>query len=288
VDTPDPVDADVQARRNMHGMWSSVADHWAKYADDVDGRSAELTARMLERASPRPGDRVLELACGPGGAGLAAAAIVSPGGEVVLSDVAPEMTAIAAARAAAVGLDNVRTRTLDIEDIDEPDASYDVVLCREGLMFAADHARGAREIARVVRPGGRVALAAWGPREDNPWLGVALDVVGAQLGMPMPPPGIPGPFSLSDASAFGALLTAAGLVDVDVDEVTVGMTADSFDEWWRRTTALAGPIATLLAALPVAATDELRARAGDAVRPYVTPDGLHFPGVSLLASARRG
>jgi ubiquinone/menaquinone biosynthesis C-methylase UbiE len=95
---------------------------------------------------------------------------VAPGGEVVLSDVAAEMTAIAAARAEARGLGNVRTRQLDLERIDEPDGSYDVVLCREGLMLVPDPARAAGEIRRVLRPGGRAALAVWGPRERNPWL----------------------------------------------------------------------------------------------------------------------
>ena len=77
----------------------------------------------------------------------------------MLSDVAAEMVAIASERAAALGLDNVSARVLDIEQIDEPDGAYDVVLCREGLMFAVDPARAAREIQRVLRPGGRAALA---------------------------------------------------------------------------------------------------------------------------------
>ena len=105
---------------------------------------------------------MLELASGPGGVGLAAAERVAPGGEVVLSDIAPEMTAIARRRAEARGLTNVQARELDLEQIDEPDASYDVVLCREGIMLVPDPARAAREIARVLRPGGRVGLAVGG------------------------------------------------------------------------------------------------------------------------------
>ena len=126
---------------HLHGMWASVAGSWREHAEYVDARAALVTAQMLERTGPRPGERVLELACGPGGAGLAAAELVAPGGDVVLSDVVPEMTAIAAARARALELTNVRTRELDLEQIDEPDAAYDVVLCREGLMFALDPAR---------------------------------------------------------------------------------------------------------------------------------------------------
>src|SRR5205823_2349511 len=103
-------------------------------------------------------------------------------GDVVLSDVAPEMTAIAAARAEAAGLINVSARDLDLEQIAEPDGSYDVVLCREGLMLVPDPVRAAREIRRVLRPGGRAAITVWGPRERNPWLGIVFDSVSAQLG----------------------------------------------------------------------------------------------------------
>ncbi len=86
----------------------------------------------------------------------------------MLSDVVPEMTSIAAARAAALGLTNVSARDLDLERIDEPDASYDVVLCREGLMFVPAPAEAAREIARVLRPGGRFAVARLGTARAKP------------------------------------------------------------------------------------------------------------------------
>lgn len=127
-----------------------------------------MTDRMLELVALRPGDRVLEVGCGPGGVGLAAAQRVGPHGEVVLSDVAAEMTAIAATHAAALGLRNARTRELDLEAIEEPDSSFDAVLCREGLMLVADPARAASEIRRVLRPGGRASLTVWGPGRATP------------------------------------------------------------------------------------------------------------------------
>jgi SAM-dependent methyltransferase len=268
-------------------MWASVAPAWGQYADYADARGAAVTEKMLELSMPQPGERVLELACGPGGVGLAAAERVAPEGEVVLSDVAAEMTAIAAARAAAVGLSHVTTRVLDLEHIEEPDGSYDVVLCREGLMFAPDPARAVREIGRVLRRGGRVALAVWGPRARNPWLGIVLDAVGAQLGAPMPPPGIPGPFSLEDSGKLAALLSDAELSDVVISELPVPARAASFEEWWARTCALAGPLAERLASLPEGDSEAIRARAREAVSAYETPSGLELPGVTLLAGGRR-
>ncbi len=279
-------DEDV-VRAHMHGMWAAVAGSWGEHADYADERGAAVTEALLAASHLQPGRRVLELACGPGGLGLAAAERVAPGGEVVLSDVVAEMTAIAAARAGALGLANVTTRVLDIEDIDEPDRSFDVVLCREGLMFALDPARASAEIRRVLRPGGRAAIAVWGPRERNPWLGIVMDAVSAQLGAPMPPPGIPGPFALDDAERLAGLLSGAGLHDVEISELPVPMRAASFDEWWARTLALAGPVASVLASLPPAAAQQLRDRAREAVRPYETATGLELPGVTLIAQGCR-
>ena len=194
------------------------------------------------------------------------------------------MTAIAAARAAAAGLDNVAARSLDLEQIAEPDGTYDVVLCREGLMFAAEPGRAAAEIARVLRPGGRAAIAVWGPRAANPWLGLVFDAVSEQLGMPMPPPGLPGPFALGDAERLRRLLVDGGLVDVDVRELDVPLAAPSFEDWWTRTSSLAGPLSALLAGMAPEATADLAARlthgggalrdAGRAALPWAGPPGL--------------
>src|SRR6476646_6001782 len=207
-----------ELRAHLQGMWASVAGSWAEHAEYADARGAVAAERMLDLTLPRPGERVLELACGPGGLGLAAAKRVAPQGEVVVSDVAAEMTSIASTRADALGLSNVSSRVLDLERIEEPEGSYDVVLCREGLMFALDPARAVREIRRVLRPGGRVAVAVWGERARNPWLAVVFDAVSEQIGAPVPPPGIPGPFALDDTDHLRALFDDAGLVDVVITE----------------------------------------------------------------------
>jgi len=274
-------------RAGVHAMWASVAPSWGEHAEYADVRGAAVTARLLELSAPQPGERVLELACGAGGVGLAAAPLVNPGGEVILSDVVPQMTSIAAARAEALGLENVRTCELDLEQIAQPDESHDVVLCREGLMFALDPAQAAREIRRVLRPGGRFALAVWGPRHRNPWLSIVFDTVSAHLGTPVPPPGLPGPFSLDDAGDLSRLLSEAELIDVTVGELPTPQHDATFDEWWTRTTALAGPLAARIAALPPAAADALRTRLKEAVQPYETSTGLEFPGVNLIASGHR-
>jgi SAM-dependent methyltransferase len=276
-----------ELRDQLGRMWDGVAPGWGEHAEFADARVAAMTETILDVAAIEPGARVLELAAGPGGAGIAAAARVGVDGEVVITDVSPAMTRIAAARAEDLGLANVRTRVLALEQLDEPDESFDAVVCREGLMLVPDPARAVGEISRVLRPGGRVGLSVWGPRAENPWLGVVFDAVSAQLGVPTPPPGIPGPFSLDDRDRLAGVLDHPSLTAVEIHEVPTPYVAASAEEWWGRTAALAGPLAERLAALPQSAAEALFARAAVAVHPYETPTGLVIPGLALVAGAQK-
>ncbi len=107
-----------------------------------------------------------------------------------------------------------------------------MVFCLRGLMLVADPPSAAQEARRILRPPGRAVFTVWGPRDRNPWLGTLFDAITAQLGVPVPPPGLPGPFSLEADGALGELLEAAGFADVSVREVPTPMHASSLDEWW--------------------------------------------------------
>src|SRR5712691_4936793 len=122
--------------RRMSEMWDSVAPGWEANALFVDQHLELATEALLEAAGIGEGDAVLDLAAGPGGAGLAAAERVGPGGEVVLSDGAAEMVAVAARRASAHP--QVSTAVFDQSEISAEDGHFDAVIARHGLMFAED------------------------------------------------------------------------------------------------------------------------------------------------------
>jgi SAM-dependent methyltransferase len=273
---------DGELRASLRAMWASAAPSWGEHADYVDARGAAVAEAMLDAARLQPGERALELACGPGGVGIAAAAIVGPNGKVVLSDVAPEMTAIAAERAKAAGLANVTTREVDLERTDFPQASFDAVLCREGLMLVPEPATAVRECHRVLRPGGRAVFAVWGPRELNPWLGLLFDAVTAETGFPVPPPGVPGPFSLGAPGDLRDLLVGAGFGDATMCEIPSPVHASSVVDWWSVVPSLAGPIARVLESLPAEVSGAIRVRAVAAMEQFATPDGYVLPGVSVV------
>jgi SAM-dependent methyltransferase len=192
------------------------------------------------------------------------------------------MTAIAEQRAHQRGLSNVAIRQLDMEHIDAPDDWVDKVLSREALMLVADPLAAAREALRVLRPPGRAVFSVWGPPAANPWLSTLLDAVGAHLGASVPPPGMPGPFSLSGDGALAGVLSDAGFTDVAVDDIANPLSVASLEEWWTTVSSLAGPVAGLLNALPVEAISAIRGNAEQALAGFASESGYLIPGVSLV------
>lgn len=268
-------------------IWDGVADAWERNADAVDAHMAAATARLLDEAGIGRGDVVIDLATGPGGAGLAAADRVGSSGRVVLADMAVEMVAVAARRAESHP--SVRTIVCDQAAIASGDARFDAAISRHGLMFAADPVAAVREVARVLRPGGRYATATWNGRANNPWLGLIFDAVGHQFGVEFPPPGIAGPFSLDAPESLVEALEDGGLEDVRVTSVETPLRAPSLEAWWEYVPQLAGPLANAMAGMEVDVRDAIRDRSLASAAEHVQPDGdgIMLPGSVLIGSGRR-
>jgi SAM-dependent methyltransferase len=285
-DPPEPQRDHDAERRAIADCWDAAAAGWQRQHAVWREQSAPVAAWMIGAAALAPGQRVLELAAGPGEVGFRAAPLIEPGGTLICSDQSEAMVAVARERAASLGLTNVEFRVLDGEWIDMALASVDVVLCRWGYMLMVDPAAALRETRRVLRSGGRLALAVWDARERNPWSVIPTEVL-IERGLTQPPAaGIPGPFALGDAALLREMLEDAGFAEVAVDAVDVAREAPDFDSWWATHLDLSASTLAVFQQADDAQTESVEAEVALRLAPYTRDDGtLSVPGRTLVAVA---
>ncbi|WP_019918736.1 class I SAM-dependent methyltransferase [Methyloversatilis discipulorum] len=177
LETPNATPDFDAIKQRQHATWAS-----GDYA--VIGSTLQIVGENLaEAADLRAGERMLDVAAGNGNATLAAARRFA---EVTSTDYVEALLDKARIRAAADGL-SVQFRVADAERLPFDDGSFDIVMSTFGVMFTPDHATAASEMLRVVRPGGRIALASWTP---GGFIGRLFKIIGAYV---PPPPGVKSP-----------------------------------------------------------------------------------------------
>ncbi len=280
-----PADPEEQ-RALSRAAWERSAEGWGHRADRIRDWGMPVSVTMVDALALQPGDRVLELAAGPGDTGFMAAELVAPGGTLICSDGAEAMLAIARERARAVGLGNVEFRQLELEWIDLEAAGVDAVLCRWGIMLIVDPAAAALEIRRVLRPGGRAAFAVWDEPALNPWATIPGRVM-IELGHSEPPdPGAPGMFTLAAPGRMTELLQSAGFTDVAVRPVAVERHYARLLDFVQETVEMSPMFCAVFAELDPGAQAEAVKRITDAAEGFAADDGsVVLPGSSLVAVA---
>ncbi|HEY3187642.1 MAG TPA: methyltransferase domain-containing protein [Solirubrobacteraceae bacterium] len=271
------------------GVWEGVSGGWRAHAAEMEESAhGEAATRMLDAAQLLPGERVLELACGPAGVGLRAAAAVGPDGSVLLTDFSQGMVQAARDRASELGVTNVDFAVADAQDLALPDESFDAVLCRFGYMLMGDPFAAMSETARVLRRGGRVALAVWGEPADNAWIMLTMRVVMEHVSAPPPDLDAPGLWAFRDHDRLRGMLGNAGLAGVKVETLNTAERFSSLDEAWQYLSDIAGPLQALLASLSAEDLVTVRERLADETAPFTAADGsLELPAAINIAVATR-
>ena len=260
-------------------IWQRMAGGWDRERRWLWDVSHTVGEWMVDALAPRPGQTVLELACGTGETGFAAAALVGEEGLLISTDFAPNMVEAARAESQRLGLRNVVHRELDAERMDLEDDSVDGVLCRWGYMLMGDPAAALHETRRVLRDGGALALSVWAAPERNPWATVPGRVVLEYTGAPPPDPSAPGIFAMADPKRTRSLLSAAEFEVRRMEELELSWRFEDFESYWRYLTQLAGPVAVAIAALPDHDRRALQERVEDAIQDYRSNGGYALPGV---------
>jgi SAM-dependent methyltransferase len=268
-------------RQASFRIWEAMAAGWEDDRRWVWDSSRRVGEWLVEALDPQPGDTLLELACGVGDTGLAAAARIGDGGRLISTDFSPAMVEAAERRAGELGVENAEFRTMDAERMDLDDASIDGVLCRWGYMLMADPAAALAETRRVLRPGGRVAFSVWGAPDANPWASVPLRVLGEHTGTPPPTPPAPGIFAMADEERTRELLAGAGLEPQRMVLVEMDWAFETPDDHWHYVTDHAGALAMRVRSLPEEDQAAIRRGVEEAVAPSVRGSGYALPGACL-------
>lgn len=256
------------------GVWDRIAPI---YIREVDRRFAPVIDHLLARARLRSGQTVLDLGAGTGAVAVRAAPLVAPGGRVLAVDPSAEMLELARGRAAQAGSPGITFAEGRGEAIPADDAACDVVLASLSMMYVIDRAAAAREIARVLRPGGRFVAAVWAGAEENDL--VRFQQTAGRFAPAPPVPGV-GPGELADPTPLLAQLADAGIA-AHVERETLGFDFDDFTAAWD---VMAGVTTAHLA-------PERQEEAKAAVRAAMWPSGdgpRHFRNVTqFIIGARR-
>lgn len=250
-----------QIREQQRATWNKFSSGWNKWDSFVFNWLEPIGEKILELARLEDDALVLDVATGTGEPGLSAAARIG-GGKVIGTDIAEEMVKIANANAKRKGILNYEAQVADTSHVPFADASFDAVTCRFGVMYFPNPSSDVQELARVLKPGGRIALSAWAEPAKNPWATTPSHIIQETLGSTPPPstdsasspqagsgqapPDAPGVFRHARPSVLAELLGNAGLHDIETAEVQGQVTFESPEHYWEFVTDVMAPVAVAL------------------------------------------
>jgi ubiquinone/menaquinone biosynthesis C-methylase UbiE len=280
---------DPEAQKSQHARhFSSAASGWMKWWAINGSALQRIGDHMCELAHIRPGQRVLDIATGIGEPALTAAQWVGPSGHVLATDIAPEMLDFGKSRAADMGLGNLEFRQMDAEAMDLPDASFDAVLCRFGLMFLPNLDADLRTILRLLVPGGWFAAAVWSTADKVPSSSIAGGTIMRELQIPPTPPGKLDSFSLSDPVALKDRLAQVGFVDLHIETMYAHYEWPSPDTYVEFAQDMLAIVRTNLANLSPERKSQILDAIREAASRYQAPDGtVQVDSEAFLVAGRR-
>jgi ubiquinone/menaquinone biosynthesis C-methylase UbiE len=286
VSSPGGYTSRMQPAHNVLDQWSGSAPFWEKHRDLICLMYAPVTQALIEATGITLGHTVLDVGTGTGEPALTVAGAVGPEGKVFGVDPVPAMVAAARRAADKLGVSNAQFELAPAERLEFPDNTFDAVVSRFGVMFFPSPVAGVREMLRVLKPGGKLVLAAWHFSESNPYHDTLTRIVERYTGTPSAAPDAPGPFRFASPGKLLEVVQQAGADSAAEYLLRFDIRAPiSVEKFWnlRVDMGLRDKLSTL-SAEQVAA---IRTEALQALREYASPAGVSFPGQVLIVSGSK-
>lgn len=200
---------------------------------------------IIRLLNPKESDVILDVASGTGEPGLTIATMLT-NGKVIMTDLSVGMLEIARENATRRGIKNIETQVCDVCELPFADNSFDAISCRMGFMFFPDLLLAAKEMVRVLKPGGRIAVTVWNVPEKNFWVTATMGIINRNMGLPQPAPGSPGMFRCAQSGFISNLFLQAGLKNISENEIVAKLNFITTDVYWNMMTEVGTPIVAAL------------------------------------------
>jgi SAM-dependent methyltransferase len=274
----------------MARYWNEVAGpRWVQRQAIQEARNVEMLEQLLAAARPAPGEHVLDIGCGTGVTTEPYARAVEPSGHVTAADISKPMLDAARQRIDAARLGNVTLLLADAQTHVFPEASFDLLTSRLGVMFFADPTTAFRNLITALRPGGRLCMAVWATVAESLHQHLPLEVAIKHLGPPTPQsPHAPGPNAYGDRNYLRGILDTAGFADITIEPQHFLVHGDTAARAAEHSSQM-GAVQRLMdeknakAATRAAIVREIE----NAFVPYERDGGTRIPATFLLVAARR-
>ena len=269
-------------------QWQQTAAYWTKHHDTIRSMFAPLTRALIEEAHITQGQSVLDVAGGAGEPSLTIAQVVGPSGLVMCTDPIAEMVQAAEKQARNRGLENMQFRQCTADSLPFESDSFDATVSRLGVMFFPDPLAGLREMLRVTKPGGRIALAVWDKSERNPYSYLITDVVSRYVPSAPPEPDAADAFRFAEPGKLAGILKQAGAVDVSESIVEFDLAAPlTATEFWAFRSEISETLREKLRKLSDDQKTQISNEVQDTVREFF-PDGhMRFPASMIIVSGAK-
>ncbi|MFN8240476.1 MAG: methyltransferase domain-containing protein [Bacteroidales bacterium] len=235
----------LQIREQQKEVWTRFSPGWKKWDELTMDFLKPMANSIIDLLKPKNSELVLDVASGTGEPGLTIATMLD-GGKVIAVDLAEGMLDVARENANKRGIKNFETVACDVSNLPFPDSSFDAVSCRFGFMFFPDMLLAAKEMTRVLKPGGKIAVTVWNEPEKNSWATSVLNIVNENMKVAPPPQGAPGLFRCAKSGMMPELFKQAGLKNISEFEVGGKLHPGNRKIYWNFMTEVAAPVVAAL------------------------------------------
>jgi ubiquinone/menaquinone biosynthesis C-methylase UbiE len=230
-----------QISEQQKASWNKFSPGWKKWDDLTMDFLKPMGDEIIRMLKPKSNELILDVAGGTGEPGLTIASMIN-GGKVFITDIAEGMLEIAQENAMLRGIKNIETRVCDVCELPFEDNTFDAISCRKGFMFFPDMLIAAKEMKRVLKPGGRISASVWDGPEKNFWVTAIMGTISRNMELPPPPPGAPGMFRCAKDGFMSELFLHAGLKNIYQNEITGKLNIKTTDAYWNFMTEVVAPI----------------------------------------------